>query len=327
MCILKLLVGLLVCSALLGIGCQRSEIPVKPHEAGSVTVATVDMDPLYKYRVYFNLRTNSEVGRNLKTAWDLGFEATPDGFHVVLNGAASMFAMSSVKTDFHEVGIGDTAGFAVNRKWDSYTGSFDSTAFGDWRAAKPIFIIDRGFDEKGAARGWAKVQVTGVTSTGYTVIIAKLDGSNEMILELMKDSAYNFVFLSLTTGQQVSVEPPKEAWDIAFSQYTHVFYDTYPAVPYLVAGCVLNRYYTRAYEDTVNSFEATTLASVRPELLSASITAIGYNWKLFNGTRYTVRPNNYIVRNSVGMFYKLHFTGFYNAAGAKGNPQWEYQQL
>eukprot|EP01030_Chromulinospumella_sphaerica_P034500 gene34500-biopygen17537 len=45
--------------------------------------------------VYFNLRTKAEVGRNLKTVWDLGFETTADGFHVVLNGAASVFAMAT----------------------------------------------------------------------------------------------------------------------------------------------------------------------------------------------------------------------------------------
>ena len=103
--------------------------------------------------------------------------------------------------------------------------------------------------------------------------------------------------------------------------------DMDPPVPYLVTGCVLNRYATAAYEDTANTFESTTLATVNPGMLRYDITAIGYDWKLFNGTKYTVRPNNYIIRDSKGLIYKLHFTGFYNAAGVKGNPQWEYQQL
>jgi len=309
------------------VGCRRAEIPVKPHEAGSVTAATVDMDPLYKYQVYFNLRTNAEVGRNLKTAWDLGFETSADGFHVVLNGAASVFAMATEKTDFAQVETSDTAGFAANKKWDTYTGSLDSTAFGDWRIVKPVYIIDRGLDEKGVARGWAKVQVLSVSATGYTVRLATLDGANEKTVDIAKDSSYNLSFLSLTSGQQVMVEPPKTAWDIALSQYTYIFYDMNPPVPYLVTGCLLNRYATQAYEDTVSSFEATTLATVRPERLSGSVTAIGYDWKVFNGSKYTVRTNNYIIRDSRGVFYKFHFTGFYNAAGVKGNPQWEYQQL
>jgi len=309
------------------VGCRREELPIKPHETGAVTASTIDMDPLYKYQVYFNLRTNAEVGRNLKTVWDLGFETSADGFHVVVNSAASVFAMATSKTDFAQVGMPDTAGFAANRKWDSYTGDLDSTAFGDWRTAKPVYIIDRGFDEKGVARGWSKVQMLSVSPTGYTVRLAALDGTNEHTVEITKDSAYNLCFLSLTSGLQVMVEPPKATWDIVLSQYTYIFYDMDPPVPYLVTGCLLNRFATQAYEDTAGTFEATTLASVHAELLSRSVTAIGYDWKVFNGSKYTVRANNYIIRDSKGLFYKFHFTGFYNAAGVKGNPRWEYQQL
>jgi hypothetical protein len=308
-------------------GCRRDELPVKPHEAGDVTTATVDMDPLYKYQVYFSLRTNSEVGRNEKTVWDLGFESSADGYHVVLNGAASMFAMSVANATFEQVSIADTVGFAFNRKWDSFTGSLDSTAMGDWRSAKPVYIIDRGFDEKGRARGWSKVQVLSVSSTSYRMRVAKPDGTDERIIEIAKDSTYNLSFLSLSSGLRVTVEPPRDAWDIALSQYTYVFYDMDPPVPYLVTGCVLNRFGTSAYEDTTTSFESTTIATVKPDQLSSDITSIGYDWKYFDGSKYTVRANNYIIRDSRGLLYKFHFTGFYNAAGIKGNPQWEFQRL
>jgi hypothetical protein len=49
---------------------------------------------------------------------------------------------------------------------------------------------------------------------------------------------------------------------------------------------------------------------------------------MFDGSRYTVvADNNYIIRDAGGVFYKLHFTGFYNHVGIKGCPQFAYQKL
>lgn len=313
-------------ASLLG-SCRRGELPVKAHESGDVTTSQVDMDPLYKYQVYFNLRTGKEVGRNDKNVWDLGFETAADGYRVVLNGAASMFAMATTKSDFDQVAAIDTVGFGTKKKWDSYKGSLDSTAIGDWRVSSPVYVIDRGFDEKGKARGWVKFKMLASSPTSYSVRFAKLNGSDEKVVEIAKDSSFNFSYLSFTSGEAVTVEPPRETWDIAFTQYTYIFYDMEPPVPYLVTGCVLNRYNTSAYEDTVNSFEATNFGTIQEDRLSNEISAIGYDWKVFNGSKYTVRKNNYIVRDARGLYYKLHFTGFYNAAGTKGNPQWEYQSL
>lgn len=318
-----LLLGVLIVS-----GCIRNELPVLPHESGNVTVASVDMDPLYKYQVYYNLKANAVVGRNEKTIWDLGFETTADGFHVVLNSAKTMFALATAKSDFLSVTAADSMGFAKTKKWDANNGSMDSTAIADWRGAKPVYIIDRGFSETGAHQGWAKIQFESVTSSGYKVRFSRLDGTDEHTLSIAKDSTYNLSFLSFTSNAQVAVEPPKSAWDIVFSQYAFIFYDMDPPVPYLVAGCLLNRYNTHAYHDTVVSFEQTTFGTIAKEKLVNDISIIGYDWKVFNGTTYTVNTkNNYIVEDANGLFYKLHFTGFYSATGVKGNPHWEYQRL
>ncbi len=316
------------CIAVIATGCRREELPVAIHEAGNIITASVDMDPLYKYQVYYNLRSNTVVGRNEKTVWDLGFETSADGYHVVLNGAKSMFAIATTKTDISAVTIADSAGFAGGRRWDSYRGSMDSTAIGDWRGTNPVYIIDRGYNETGIHQGWAKVQVLSVNATEYKVRFAKLNGADDAAVTITKDSSYNLSYLSFSTKAQVMVEPPKATWDLVFSQYTFVFYDIDPPTPYLVTGCLLNRYNTYAYADTGNKFEQTNFGSVQTERLINDISAIGYDWKVFNGTKYTVRAgNNYIIRDAGGLYYKLRFTGFYNASGVKGNPQWEYQKL
>lgn len=315
--------------SIIGLGsCMRDELPVKPHESGNVTAASVDMDATYKYQVYYDLRTNTVVGRNEKTIWDIGLETTVDGYHVVMNSAKAMYAMATNKTDFAAVTTADTLRFATHSKWDAFNGSMDSTAIGDWRTNKPVYIVDRGYDGAGKHQGWAKLQMLSVTDSNYSVRFASINGADEATIMVKKDSAYNLAFVSFSKKMQVMVEPVKYSWDIAFSQYTFVFYDMDPPTPYLVTGCLLNRYNTTGYMDTVAKFSDINFGNIATERLVDDISVIGYDWKVFNGTKYTVRAkNNYIIRDADGLLYKLHFTAFYNAAGVKGNPQWEYQQL
>jgi len=119
--------------------CKKGELPVPKHDSGSVNTSAIDMASNYKYQVYFDLKTNSVVGQNLKTAWDLGFEATADGDRVILNSSKAMYAFNTGETDFESVT--DTAGFAAHRTWDAASGNLDSTAIGDWVGKKESYIF------------------------------------------------------------------------------------------------------------------------------------------------------------------------------------------
>lgn len=308
--------------------CIKKELPVPVHQSGDVTGATASMDPTYKYQVYFSLKNNAEVGRNLKTIWDIGFETGANGYHVVLNTSKSMFARNTGKTAFTSVSYNDTAGFAANKKWDACNGEMDSTAIGDWRSDTNIYIIDRGFNELGQQQGMEKLQLLSVSSDSYTLRFAALDGTGDTTVTITKDTTYNLAFLSFSTRMQLLVEPPKNSWDIAFTQYTYVFYDEVPPVPYLVTGCLLNRYNTMAVRDTNTGFKDIVFADLGRYSFAYDLSAIGYDWKTYNGSGYTINTGyNYIIHASEGVYYKLHFIGFYNNSGLKGNPAWEYQQL
>lgn len=147
------------------------------------------------------------------------------------------------------------------------------------------------------------------------------------MITVPKDSLYNFSFLSLSgAGAVISVEPPKHDWDLVFSQYTYIFHD--PFQPYLVTGCLLNRYQTTAARDTLSTFSDITFQSLGTFNLVNSIDIIGYDWKAFDGVSYITDPMiNYIILDQHGYYYKLHFLDFYDAGGVKGNPKWEFQRL
>lgn len=297
----------------------------KPVVVPSDAVITqVSMGATYQYQIFYDLEGNRVVSQNLKVAWDLGFEASADGFHIILNTGKSMFAYNSGSSNFETA---DTAGKLNQMLYDVPSGNPDSTAIGDWRVAKNVFFIDRGYDASGNHLGYKKVQFLSVDANAYDIEMADLNGANNIQKTISKDSAYNYVSLSFTTGEVVTVEPVKTSWDIVFTQYTHIFYE--PAfTPYLVTGCLLNRYKTSAAKDTVTAFNVIDLAFAQKAALNISINEIGYDWKTFNGTKYTTNPNwIYLIKNRSGNYFKLHFLDFYNATGEKGNPLFEFQKL
>ena len=96
------------------------------------------------------------------------------------------------------------------------SGSLDSTAINNW-IPNNVYVIERGYNELGIHQGFSKIEFISVNSTEYQVHFSNLDGTNDIILTIPKDPTYNFTFLSLN-GDIASVEPPKEDWDIIFSQ-------------------------------------------------------------------------------------------------------------
>lgn len=315
---------LTLCSLLLS-SCEVKELPVPLHDAGNVTTASIDMGASYKWQVYYSLENNSEVSKVAKTSWDLGFETGDNGYRIILNTAKFMFAYNTRQTDF--AAVTDTLGFSHGKSWDDPSGNLDSTAIGDWRNEGYVYVIDRGYDEAGTALGFRKIIFTSVSATEYVVKYARLNGAGETTFHVMKDNAYNFSFLFLTgSGAQVNVEPPKDQWDICFTQYTHIFYN--PTMPYLVTGCLHNRYYTSAAMENTIPFLQLTFSNTYDYTFQSAINTMGYDWKTFSGTTYTTDPNKcYLLKNSAGHFFKLHFIDFYNTTGDKGNPKWEFQAL
>lgn len=306
-------------------GCLPRETPVPVHEAGDVLTASVNMEHDYKWQIYYDLNSNTQVGKNNKAAWDLGFESGTEGYRIILNNAKLMAAYQTDKTDFAAVQHSDTTG---KLRRDSPTGSLDSTAIGDWRNGNPIYIIDRARDGN-TFLGLKTVQILSVDDQKYQIRIADIDGSNDQTISIPKEEQYNFTFISLADGEQISVEPPKETWDIVFTQYTHIYHHL-GNTPYTVTGCLLNRYNTSVAIDTVRNFADITYENIPSYTFSTHINAIGFDWKVFSldDESYQVSTHkNYIIRTAAGTYFKLHFVDFISPTGEKGSPRWEFQEL
>lgn len=305
---------------------KETAVPLPPHVPGDESVGTVNMENDYRYQIFYNLKNNAIVQTGKFTLWDLGFETSVAGWHIVLNGARVMKAYKTAKTDFTAVKMSDTAGVAG--ELDMPSGSLDSTAIGDWRSGN-VYIINRGYDETGDAQGFVKVKILASDAAKYTIQFGDISGTNTFTIEVPKNDAYNLSHLSFDNGgKALFAEPPKKEWDIVFTKYVHIYYEL-DNTPYSVVGCMLNRYETLGALDTSHvAFKEIDITHALEVPLSAAVNSIGFDWKTYTGSTYKVDPTKcYVIRNAEGQYFKLHFIGFLDKSGIKGNPAWEYQRL
>ncbi len=311
--------------ASLFLSCEKRELPVS--KDASLTLNQVEMGSNYQYQIWFSLSAKRVVSTNLKTDWDLCFESSATGWHLVLNGSKSMRVYKTPFTSLEEVK--DTLGLAANGQADAPSGNLDSTAFGDWRSKNPVYIVDRGYDEKGKRIGFLKLKVLTVNEQNYEFRWASLAANQSTMQVVPKEPNRNFVGFSFSSQVVLThVEPQRTDFDLCFTTYTHLFLD--PLQYYQVTGVLTNSYKTRVGRLPKKTFSSVSLADTLSCRFSSARNVIGYDWKDFNleKNEYTVNLNLcYIIQDSYGFYYKLHFVDFYSDSGIKGSPKFEFQRL
>lgn len=307
--------------------CMKEEQPIQPHEPGELETNQVEMGIYYPDQVWFDMETGMEVARNHKTDWDLAFENNTPGWRITMNSALNARLAKTGTTDITQVT--DTTG--ADWLWDEFSGNLDSTAMGDWRDNPEIYILKRGQDEFGKYLGTTKLLIDSVSDTHFHFRHAEISQTNWTSATIAKDSNYFFSYFSLKgTGNQVQIAPPTKDWDLLFTQYTFVFYDMIPIVPYLVTGVVLNHNQTYSRKVFDKSFESITSKDLVNYDANQRIDNIGYDWKWydFDARLYITDPSkNYVFISQTGKAYKIHFLDWYNENGEKGTPTFEYAEL
>jgi hypothetical protein len=316
---LIILVTIILCSS-----CEKKELPAPAYNRGDITTVEIQMTTNYKNQVWYSLSGNRVISTNYKTDWDLAFECAGD--HITLNGSK---AMKIYKTNSASLAmVTDTAGLEANGKADMPSGNLDSTAIGDWQTTNMVYVINRGYSETGLVQGFYKLKVLAVSPSGFTIEYGDIYGTQTYQQTITKDPEYNFINFSFTTNQQINLEPKRTAYDLCFTQYTHLF--TNPFQYYLVAGALNNQYNTRITKITDRPFTEITINDTLGRAFCNDRNVIGYEWKTFNliTNVYTIDPAMcYIIQDSKGFYYKLHFIDFYNSSGIKGYPKFEFKKL
>lgn len=316
----------LIVISFLFFGCEKKELPVKKYDRGNIITMQVAMESNYKNQIWYRLSDNQIVSTNLKTDWDIAFENAPGGFHIILNGAN---AVKVYKTNYAQLNqVTDTAGLAIKGRADMPSGNLDSTAFGNWQSNNTVYIINRGYDEAGQLLGFYKMKIISQTTTNYIFEFGDIFGSQTFQGFINKNVDYNFSAFSFTTKMQLNIEPKKADYDLCFTQYTYLFHE--PLQYYQVTGVLNNNYNTRIAKIQNKAFSEINIGDTADVFFSSNRDVIGYDWKTFdlNNNLFNVDVSrSYIINDSKGFYYKLHFIDFYNISGIKGFPKFEFIKL
>ncbi len=311
--------------------------------------------PLQPNIVFVNLRTARQqaVARN---DWDLGF-SMGDSFRATLNASSAMVAAVLDKTDMASVSAADTVGFASRydldavfaaatggpppawlgqaRQWvDDPGGDLEKTAIPEIPASAAesrVVIINRGKNPDGSKRGWKKVRILR-EGNGYKVQYADIASPTFQEVIMGKDPSHHFRHLSFDNGR-ITVEPPKDRWDLAFTVFTNTTsFGPALVIPYVFNDIVLLNPGVESAQLLISetgSYESFTKAQAQAVALRKDRLNIGANWRSGGGPTGgpALREDRfYLIKDTAGNFYKLRFTAL-TQNGERGRPQIEYALL
>lgn len=318
--------------------CFQEDEPVPPYQSPpGVTSNVVNMGPLYGTQWFYDIATDSFVSIINRDSWDLAFQCGDDEFHIYTNLAKRMSVANSGTTDFNAV----TSSSGLSFRFDRSEGYIDSTAFGEWGnfsggnviSHNYVYVVDRGITTLGVNIGEKKVQLLGLTGGNYQIRFANLNGTSDYTVSIPKNNTYNFMHLSFDgTGNVFAAQPPKEDWDLVFTQYTAKVTQeaTQITEDYSVNGVLINQHAVEVARDFTKPFAEINYTDLSTYTYSTFWDAIGYDWKYydFDAMMYVIEPGRtYIIKSTEGDFYKMRFTSFVNDLGEKGYPAFEISKF
>ncbi|MDX2303131.1 MAG: HmuY family protein [Microscillaceae bacterium] len=281
-----------------------------------------------------------------KKSWDIGFYTASGEHRVVLNGSAGVMARPLNKNDLNAVTVQDTVGFAAlmtipppgfdasigSVAWiDAPDGDLSKTAFGNISATdtnNQVFIVK---DATGTA--WKKVRVL-QNGANYTLQYADIEGTSFNTLTITKNQDYNHIFFDFTNGI-VSVEPPKDQWDLMYGSYTEILNVGGPGadIPYSFNDyIILNRDQVSVamVMTSAVSYEDFGISDLAALTFSSKTNAIGASWRQGGGPSsppalYSDRF--YVINDTQGNIYKLKFTRLTSTSGQRGYPEFIYEKV
>lgn len=297
----------------------------------------------YPNKVFIDLSANRQTPV-LRTAWDLGFYTGGDDFRVILNSSSAMMAKQINKNDLNAVSATDTIGFCNDVVFSQAAPTVTSLAYIDYpsgdltktaitsiaatSADNKIYIINRGTGVGNPApdRGWRKIRIIRNASGGYTLQHADIAATTFSSVDISKDDAYFFKYISFESGA-AAVEPAKKKWDITWTYFSNVTNFGTGEVPYLFQDIVLiNRNVqvakvmvaTKAFTD----FAETDIAA---QTFLTAQNSIASDWRSGGGPGVSpaVRTDRYyIIKDGDNNYYKIRFTAL-TQNGERGYPAYE----
>lgn len=315
--------------------CFKEDEPVPAYKSPEGVFSNMaEVGEFYENQTYFDLETNTFIKTESRLKWDLAFEADENGHFIFLNGSNLMRVIRTGSTNF------DSSFTTAGNEWyyDNSNGNTADLALGNWAeessenlsSKQEVYIIDRGYSPLGESIGMVKFQVLGLVDDVYKIRFSPLKQNQNYVLEIPKNATYNFVHLSFNnSGEVLFAEPPKDEWDLVFTQYTAKVTQITTGIveDYLVNGVLLNANGVEAVVELAKPFNDINFIDLENNKLLNYRDVIGYDWKDFDfdNNTYSIAENqSYIIKSVEGNYFKLRFTSFLNTDGKRGYPSFEF---
>lgn len=321
-----------VAFSLLLASCFKEDERVDPFPGSIITIN----DSVQKYQSYFDLETGQVVRAHNNNQWEIGFESSEEGWHIITNSGNSWFLYNTNQKSFNhlpDVPSGLYGLYDIQSAWP------DSTAAGDWVTfhngskdySQNIYILTK--LTNGSFTSKIMLQFLTVSDTAYSFIYQDPHGNADTV-SIKKDTTVNFVYYSFTDRRQKNLEPQKSAYDIVFTSYYNLATNFNITMPYLVGGGILNGWNTMGALDSIHPYAEIDWETISRVSLTNNRNIPGYNWKTVTvdvsgggAATYEVKTHyTYLFKTAAGNYYKLRFLS-YSLDGRSGHPQFEYQLL
>jgi hypothetical protein len=332
--------------------CKKDTDPVliKPTSAGaSITlngIAGSEAGSVAGNAVYLDLSAEKQTA-SLRSGWDLGFYCGPD-FRVTLNNFSVAGAKVLVANSLADVTAADTIGLTLTTSqfnplpsdlayFDDIAGDITKTVFPAVSANdadNKVIILNRGTGGSIAARSWIKLRVLRNVAGGYTLQYAGIKDATFKIIQVSKDPAFLFKFISFENGL-VTAQPEKNSWDLVWSY--GLFQSNFGAgiSPYNFSDLISINHLsgvtvaTKIYASTAiasAAYDAFNKDSIVNTVPSTSKWAIGTSWRSTQPATGARIDRFYIVKDPDGNYYKFKCTamGVGTDGGTRGKPEFKY---
>ena len=332
-------------------------------------------------QVYVDLSSGKMTSVRRDT-WDLAFYCGDD-FRVILNSSIAMTVKETPSTDIHKfVAPDDKILFSDDPKFPSQKlvtdhliddprgilqeeAGLEGTGTAIARISEKeeenkVYLLNRGneistttpevggINLQGAHRGFMKIRITR-NGNGYQLSYAKNDELKDIkTVTISKDPEYNFVFLSLTTGQRVQVQPKKKNWDLCFSPSTSWFSTQKEKIgspansatffPDMIISNLHGQTKATIFQSSDKSEEKRNVdyaAYTKEKALKIDFSKEKYNSQMVIGRNWRDNQTGALIRNELyylikdgdGNYFKLKILSMKNDKGERGYPAFEYELL
>lgn len=285
-------------------------------------MASVSLGADYRQQAYFSLVDNRWVATHDKYDWEVAM-THDDTAKLLLNHAIPGLRVAVGPADWTEW----VDEFALTWRYDLPGGEgTDMLAIGaDW--AGQTLVLDRGLDPAGEHRGYRKFRFE-ANGDGLVLRVAELSGDNEATFTWPRDPNHHQTEWHLDLGP-AQLSPPRDTWDLLFTNYLHVYEPDDAPFPYQVTGALLAADGRRAVRFDETPFDTFTAPDNLNDLLSERRDAVGFDWKTYDfDLGYVMTPDlTFVVDSDDNGSFALSFTSFTDENGERGAPEFAFRRL